>query len=114
MADFVGKANFLKGILTSSGDFHAEGDLIISFDAKGEKDKKEHTLMVRPERINVVASDENWHVRGEVKQRFYLGNIKRYKVQLENGDRILLETFLNLPLEEHVYLQFSKYRLIYG
>lgn len=114
VADFVGKANFLKGILTSSGDFHAEGDLIISFDAKGEKDKKEHTLMVRPERINVVPSDENWHVRGEVKQRFYLGNIKRYKIQLENGDRILLETFLNLPLEEHVYLQFSKYRLIYG
>ncbi len=112
VADFVGKANFLKGILTSSGDFHAEGDLIIFVGAKGEKDKKEHTLMVRPERINVVSSDEEWHVKGEVKQRFYLGNIKRYKIQLENGAQILFETFLNLQPEERLYLQFSKYRLI--
>ena len=112
VADFVGKANFLKGTLRPSGDFCTEDNLIIPLKTQIQEEKDEYTLMVRPEKIDVVSSDEKWHLKGKIQQRFYLGNIKRYEVQLANKDEIMFETGQNFQPEENVYLKFLKYRLI--
>ena len=112
VADFVGKANFLKGALASSGEFTAEGDLRIQLDSQAESLEEPLTLMVRPEKIQVVSADEQWHLQGRIQRKFYLGNIKRYEVEIKNGQIILLETLLNIAPNEDVYLQFTKYQLI--
>jgi len=111
VADFVGKANLIRGEIGPEGDFLA-GDLRIGLGELAGRKRGSACLMVRPERLQAVPAPEGCHLKGRIVGRFYLGNIKRYSVALENGSQILLESALDLQPEETVFLKLTRYRLI--
>lgn len=48
------------------------------------------TLVIRPECVRLgEASEDDWHIRGRVVETTYLGNLHRYRVQLDSGEEIV-------------------------
>lgn len=88
VADFIGKANFLKGTLNRSGEVQLEGTNVSlplsSLDLPANEEKV--TLCYRPEQITIetVKENEESALTGQVVERTYLGNIIEYVIQMDS------------------------------
>ncbi len=89
VADFIGRANFLKAFVISTKDMQAElrlpsGKVLsapVSFPLfPGQK----VTLVIRPENIDIVAPEEG-HLSGIVVFAHYTGALGTYRISLQNG-----------------------------
>lgn len=101
VADFIGKANFLKGKWQEAGEVLLDGTTITVpvNDASPSLAEKDVTLCYRPERIKIEkkkAMEKN-QLEGKVTGLTYLGNLVEYVVQL-NGVSIKVETSQSLGL----------------
>jgi len=111
VASFVGEANFVQGQVTPEGWFEMPGaNLRVQLDEKILTRKAapgETEMMIRPETIRVVEGD-NYHAKGTIVKRYYIGSLKRYVVRLADKTELVWETFDDLHSEgEQVQLRFS-------
>ncbi|NLL43986.1 MAG: ABC transporter ATP-binding protein [Firmicutes bacterium] len=110
VASFVGEANFVEGRVTPEGWFERpEAKLRVPLDEKllARKVAPGATkMMIRPETIRVVEGD-NYHARGTITKRYYIGSLKRYVVRLADNTELVWETFDDRYSEgEQVQLRF--------
>lgn len=98
-ANFVGEANFLTGVITQVSD---EGSLIDVGDGlqlmTKSIDKRIGNRVViafRPEFASIGDGKKVNRISGKVKDALYSGSIMRLKVQLANGDLIIVKKALN-------------------
>ena len=110
VASFLGEANFIEGILTTSGSFEVDS-VNLSIPGNRPALNTQATLIIRPENIHVVSSDEG-QVEATLIKRYYLGALKRFVAQLVDGTTLYLETFQDHAMGEKVWLRFGKTRLI--
>lgn len=109
VADFVGKANFIRARLSPEGGLPANGELAIPPGAPSGGQQGERILMVRPEWMEVAAAGEPWHIGVRVTRSFYLGNIRRYETQTTESVGMLVETDRPLEVGESVRLRLRRY-----
>lgn len=109
VADFIGKANFIRGKVTGENVFLAGSGIEIKIDSL--KDSA-GVIMVRPEQCLITSKTGPWHVCGTVVEQFYLGNIIRYFVKIGEKDTILIETREKLKLFDTVYISFNHYKVL--
>ncbi|MFV0383846.1 ABC transporter ATP-binding protein [Paracoccus sp. (in: a-proteobacteria)] len=111
VADFVGKASFLRGRAEAGDVFRLEcgarirGEL--SFQSTPEAGV---ALFSRPEAIG-FADPGCGDLDGTVVEVSYLGNLTRYLVEIEGGQRIMAESRAAFRLGERVGLSFSAMRV---
>jgi len=123
VADFVGKANMIRG-RTEGGAFVAAG----GSRANGrpgeaapegirvplrpeEASVAATTLMFRPESLAICAAGATAHIEGVVAQATYLGNLRRYLVDAGCDAPFLFESRARLEPGDTVRLAIDKYRL---
>jgi len=107
VADFIGKANFLAGGI-SGGRFSLPSGLHLPLDVKGRPEGPA-VLFSRPESLERTGADVPGAFPGKVVQKFYLGNLKRYFVELDPETRILWETGEGLREGEIIHLKVNSY-----
>jgi iron(III) transport system ATP-binding protein len=110
VAGFLGEANIIEGSVTASGYFEAGS---VKLDVSGNRPdiNTRATLIVRPENIQIV-NGGNGHVEATLVKRYYLGALKRFVAQLDDGTTLYLGTFNDHAVGEKVWLEFGKMRLI--
>ena len=110
VAGFLGEANFIEGVLTTSGHFQANS-LKLSVPGNRPAVDTQATLVIRPENIQVVSSGDG-HVEATLIKRYYLGALKRFVAQLADGTTLYFETFQDHTVGDKVWLELGKTRLI--
>lgn len=109
VADFIGKANFLEGELHGS-DFKLPGNLVITLQPKNCKAGK-GILFTRPESFSHSKDEGFGGIRGRIIQRYYLGNLYRYRVDIGNEMSILLETGEEYNEGDLIQLKVNNYEI---
>ncbi len=112
VADFIGKANFIKGKVTGKNLFLSDSGMEIKIDLLKDAKDSTRVIMVRPEQCLITLKTGPWHIYGTVVKRFYLGNIIRYFVKIGEKDTILIETREKLKLLDTVYISFNHYKVL--
>jgi len=111
VASFVGDANFLTGEITANREFvvpAAQVKVPLSIvQGNGSLKQGRATMMVRPEMIKSAAEGEE-HARGRIVKRYYVGNLKKYVVELADKTTLSWEMFED-PYQEgdQVRLRFT-------
>lgn len=116
VADFVGKANYLKGKLNENV-FLIEGFKPLDVNLSRidlQSSEMEMVAVIRPEDVKIVSRDEEWHCEGVVKDISFLGGLKRITVCANNNLEILVETLEDIALKvgDRIYLKFERYTII--
>jgi len=112
IAGFLGEGNFIKGRIEQSGEFIAN-DLNLKLKTKSSAGIKDVTIMIRPEDISIVSSEEDYHIEGKIIKRYYVGNVKKYFIETVDGKTIFLETFNDIgSVGLTLRLYFNKFYLI--
>lgn len=115
VADFVGKANYLRAYL-SDNTISIKGfqPLKMNIDLRTNVRKGEIMVVVRPEDVKFVTNSKEWHCEGTVKDITFLGGLKRIMVSISDDVDILAETLEDPPvkLNDHVYLRFERYAIV--
>jgi ABC-type Fe3+/spermidine/putrescine transport system ATPase subunit len=94
VANFVGEANFLEGVIEEVGKYKADikirGDLPLSVPDVMHQKEERVVVAVRLENMVLKAGEVTGinHLFGRVKKIRFLGISMRYDVQLDNGDMI--------------------------
>lgn len=109
VARFVGRSNFLEGIITAQGVETAMGVLLCPAAedfAKGDKVK----VLVRPEYVQLSVSSE---IKAELVSRQFRGGYYMYTLQLSSGEQlqVLLSSLAKHQLGESVGIVLSTDRL---
>jgi iron(III) transport system ATP-binding protein len=112
VADFVGKANFLPGVVreVDAGGIAVEalGRTIRVGPTRGAwSPGQEVTLMIRPEAVEIQDAPPD----GEVKRVTYLGSVVEYEVEV--GDQVLLAVDAN-PRRPRIYTERAKVGLAFA
>jgi len=106
VADFVGKATFLRGRAISATAFQLEDGTLLSANLKPQTALENAiTAFVRPEGMRIVNKEKAQLVAPVVEQS-YLGNLTRYLLELKDGQRLMVETNKVLNVGEAVGVQF--------
>jgi len=112
IAGFLGEGNFIKGRIEGSGEFIAN-DINLKLKTKYSADIKDVTLMIRPEDISIVGPEGDYHIEGRIIKRYYVGNLKKYLIETDNGKTIFFETFNDIgSVGLIIRLNFKKFYLI--
>ena len=112
IAGFLGEGNFIKGRIEQSGEFIAD-DLNLKLRTKSSAAIQDVTLMIRPEDISIVSSEEDYHIEGKIIKRYYVGNVKKYFIETVDGKTIFLEAFKDIgSVGLALRLYFNKFYLI--
>ncbi|RKX43984.1 MAG: ABC transporter ATP-binding protein [Thermotogae bacterium] len=115
VADFVGKANYLRGHLVNDV-VQVEGFQPLKVNAGSGAGVREGevVVVVRPEDVRFASEDETWHCKGIVKDVSFLGGLKRIVVSVSKDVEILLETLEDpsVTLDMPVYLRFERYAIV--
>jgi len=90
VADFIGRANFIEGVVKSQLDGKVVIDMMgqsLTVDAAGDsyQAEAEVTVVVRPEMIDLNPAEA--HVQGIVRRASYLGDVVEYDVEV--GEQML-------------------------
>jgi iron(III) transport system ATP-binding protein len=90
VADFIGRANFIEGVVKSQLDGKVVIDMMgqsLTVDAAGDsyQAEAEVTVVVRPEMIDLNPAEA--HVQGIVRRASYLGDVVEYDVEV--GEQLL-------------------------
>ena len=84
VAEFIGESNVIEGALESASSFVATDGLRFALAGSDEAAVgRRATLVMRPEKLSLArrAPDER-SVRGQVRERVYVGDFTRYRVEL--------------------------------
>ncbi|MDD7911580.1 ABC transporter ATP-binding protein [Pseudovibrio exalbescens] len=111
VADFVGKATFLRGHAVSADAFQLDSGAIIqgamTFQTSPANGR---VLFSRPETISIVAPGEG-DIDGVVHEVSYLGNLTRYVVTTGCGQNILVEARCVAQQGDRVGIRFSEMKV---
>jgi len=110
VADFVGKASFLRGKSVAPGTFQLTGGEEIKgtfFPETTENNAK--CLFARPESIEITTPDDG-QMSGTVVDASYLGPVTRYEVEVQD-QRILVETRATLEVGSEVGLRLPNMQM---
>jgi iron(III) transport system ATP-binding protein len=89
VADFIGKANFVKGTVAGEGEVEIAGHRYLSGQQDLPAAGSEITLVVRPE--SVTLSDAAGEFNGVVKRVTFLGNLAEYLIDVEGQGEWLVD-----------------------
>lgn len=97
-ANFVGEANFLRGVITQTSDEGslaevAEGLQLVT-NSRNEKVGALVVIVFRPELASIGDSEISNRLIGKVVDVLYSGSIARIKLELVNGDMIAVKKVL--------------------
>ncbi len=99
VADFIGESNFFEGVVLNVDKERCRvktvGGLIVHATLKTEVRQGERvSLTIRPERVqlNPVNLNNENRFSGEIKEIVYLGELIKYLIVLEGGDRISVKS----------------------
>ncbi len=112
VADFIGKANFLTGTVKDWN--FITGGKSFKLDPPPDKEGKA-TLFIRPESLSPAASSSTGlSFEGKVVHRYYLGNLKRYLIEIDRDLTLLWETGFDYSENETIHLKAEKYAFYYA
>ncbi len=91
VADFIGKANVIRGRLAEPGIFASAGGMAVSCEAGAVPGGSAAALVLRPERIALtpgpVAGRAN-NIAGSIERLTYLGAMTEYLVRCQSGEAL--------------------------
>jgi len=106
VADFVGKATFLRGRAVSKNTFQLDDGTLLPARLKPQTSlEKAVTAFVRPEMIK-IADKEKAQLVAPVVEQSYLGNLTRYWLELKDGQRLMVETDKVVNIGEAIGVRF--------
>ena len=110
VASFVGEANFLTGEVAGGAFVVPTAQVKVPLSVvqeNGSLSPGKATMMVRPEMIRAADADDH-HAVGRIIRRYYVGNLKRYLVELPDNTTLYWEMFDD-PYQEgdKVHLKFA-------
>ncbi len=110
VADFIGKANLIEGNLDDGIFLSAAGSRIpLSKFVKSQQGGA--VLFTRPELLVHDSVPIDGGIPAIVSERFYLGNISRYSLELDGGSQMLLETNKEYKSGDTIYIKVEKYEI---
>src|SRR5882672_10125887 len=91
VADFIGKANVIRGRLAEPGMFASAGGMAVRCDAGAVPGGSAAALVLRPERIALtpapIAGRAN-NIAGSIERLTYLGPMTEYLVRCQSGEAL--------------------------
>ena len=106
VADFLGKANFIKGKALSKNEFKISDNITIKTNFKNDIDiNKINYCFIRPEDVKICNKD-NSIISGTIIEISFLGNIHRYLVKIFDEQFITIETNESHHINESIYINF--------
>ena len=106
VADFLGKANFIKGKALSKNEFKISDNITIKTNFKNDIDiNKINYCFIRPEDVKICNKDQSILSATIIKISF-LGNLYRYLVKIFDEQLIIIETNESHEINESIYINF--------
>jgi putative spermidine/putrescine transport system ATP-binding protein len=112
VADFIGGANVIKGAVSPTGGFKADGE--IAFPLPTEADGGVKAIAIRPEDIRLCAAKPQADLTGIVKQSRFLGGTTEYVVSLSPALALTVrnESYGTFKLGDRVNLDVQRDRIV--
>ena len=111
VADFIGKATFMRGRALSDCEFQLEDGTRISAKLNPQTTLENAVnAFVRPETINIVEKDKA-DIVGAVVEESFLGNLTRYWLEMKNGQRLMIETNKTMKVGDSIGVKFPSLAL---
>ena len=106
VADFLGKANFIKGKALSKNEFKISDNITIKTNFKNDIDiNKINYCFIRPEDVKICNKDKSI-MSATVIEISFLGNLYRYLVKIFDEQLITIETNESHKINESIYINF--------
>ena len=106
VADFLGKANFIKGKALSKNEFKISDNITIKTNFKNDIDiNKINYCFIRPEDVKICNKD-NSIISATIIEISFLGNLHRYLVKIFDEQFITIETNESHKINESIYINF--------
>ena len=106
VADFLGKANFIKGKALSKNEFKISDNITIKTNFKNDIDiNKINYCFIRPEDVKICNKD-NSIISATIIDVSFLGNLYRYLVKIFDEQLITIETNELHKINESIYINF--------
>ena len=106
VADFLGKANFIKGKALSKNEFKISDNITIKTNFKNDIDiNKINYCFIRPEDVKICNKD-NSIISATIIEISFLGNLHRYLVKIFDEQFITIETNESYKINESIYINF--------
>ena len=106
VADFLGKANFIKGKALSKNEFKISDNITIKTNFKNDIDiNKINYCFIRPEDIKICNKDQSI-ISATIIKISFLGNLYRYLVKIFDEQLIIIETNESHEINESIYINF--------
>ena len=106
VADFLGKANFIKGKALSKNEFKISDNITIKTNFKNDIDiNKINYCFIRPEDVKICNKDQSI-ISATIIKISFLGNLYRYLVKIFDEQFIIIETNESHEINESIYINF--------
>ena len=106
VADFLGKANFIKGKALSKNEFKISDNITIKTNFKNDIDiNKINYCFIRPEDVKICNKDQSI-ISATIIEISFLGNLYRYLVKIFDEQLIIIETNESHEINESIYINF--------
>jgi iron(III) transport system ATP-binding protein len=106
VADFLGKANFIKGKALSKNEFKISDNITIKTNFKNDIDiNKINYCFIRPEDVKICNKDQSI-ISATIIKISFLGNLYRYLVKIFDEQFITIETNESHKINESIYINF--------
>ena len=106
VADFLGKANFIKGKALSKNEFKISDNITIKTNFKNDIDiNKINYCFIRPEDVKICNKDKSI-ISATIIEISFLGNLYRYLVKIFDEQLITIETNESHKINESIYINF--------
>ena len=106
VADFLGKANFIKGKALSKNEFKISDNITIKTNFKNDIDiNKINYCFIRPEDVKICDKDKAI-ISATIIEISFLGNLYRYLVKIFDEQLIIIETNESHEINESIYINF--------
>ena len=106
VADFLGKANFIKGKALSKNEFKISDNITIKTNFKNDIDiNKINYCFIRPEDVKICNKDQSI-ISATIIKISFLGNLYRYLVKIFDEQLITIETNESHKINESIYINF--------
>ena len=106
VADFLGKANFIKGKALSKNEFKISDNITIKTNFKNDIDiNKINYCFIRPEDVKICNKDQSI-ISATIIKISFLGNLYRYLVKVFDEQLITIETNESHKINASIHINF--------
>ena len=106
VADFLGKANFIKGKALSKNEFKISDNITIKTNFKNDIDiNKINYCFIRPEEVKICNKDKSI-ISATIIKISFLGNLYRYLVKIFDEQLITIEANELHKINESIHINF--------